>query len=47
MLHQPIEMMTIGMAIDPCGDPCPHRMTQEPGNPAGQQQCRDLYDIGP
>ena len=47
MLHEPIEVVTVGMAINPCGDPCTHRMTQNPGNPTGQEQGRDLHDIGP
>ncbi|MFZ0016904.1 MAG: hypothetical protein WAL10_06180 [Acetobacteraceae bacterium] len=47
MLHEPIEVVTVWMAIGPCSDPSAHRMTQNPGSPTGQEQGRDLHDIGP
>ena len=47
MLDEPIEVMTVGKAIDPCSDPGAHGVTQKPSDPTGQEQRRELHDIGP
>jgi hypothetical protein len=47
MEYEPIKAMMVRMAIDPCLAFSAHWMAQQPSDGAGQQESRDLGNVGP